>query len=427
VSLAVALERAETFVRRFMVMGEHDVVAVTLWAAHTWAVDALWTTPYLHVTSGEYGSGKTRLMNDVLASLVRKPFMIADVSQASLYRTLDAERPTALIDEVDALFGEKRQNDKAEAIRAILNAGYRRRGSDVTRWDVTTRGNETFNVFGPKALAGTGDLPRSIATRAIRIRLKKRLVSETVAEWVDHEDRSTNEAGPIREAFARLAGLVEAQLRLGRPRMPPGVRDRDADIWAPLLAVADAAGGAWPDRARAAAVALISNAVAEDPSEGIRLLSDLRDVLRELGWPQVLTVTILEPLVAIEDAPWAHFCGREPLNPTGLARILRRYDVKPRTVRAAEGRGKGYFLEHLEDAFARYLPQSSGDGRDKSHSYAEKTGLRTRDMTPNVTGSEGASNPHGYEDVTAGTPKAGVEACASGLIGISDEGFEDLG
>ena len=34
------------------------------------------------------------------------------------------------------------------------------------------------------------------------------------------------------------------------PEMPNGIRDRDADVWEALLAVADVAGRNWPERAR---------------------------------------------------------------------------------------------------------------------------------------------------------------------------------
>ena len=51
--------------------------------------------------------------------------------------------------------------------------------------------------------------------------------------------------------------------------MPEGVEDRDADIWEPLLAIADSVGGEWPKRARVAAVSLVSAAKGAEPSLGI--------------------------------------------------------------------------------------------------------------------------------------------------------------
>jgi hypothetical protein len=58
----------------------------------------------------------------------------------------------------------------------------------------------------------------------------------------------------------------------------PEIQDRDADVWEALIAVADLAGGTWPARARAAAVALVAEAKDTEPSLGVRLLADLRTV-----------------------------------------------------------------------------------------------------------------------------------------------------
>jgi len=60
--------------------------------------------------------------------------------------------------------------------------------------------------------------------------------------------------------------------------MPAAVEDRNADMWEPLLAVADIAGGSWPGRARAAAVALVAVAREVEPGLNIRLLADVRTV-----------------------------------------------------------------------------------------------------------------------------------------------------
>ena len=138
--------------------------------------------------------------------------------------------------------------------------------------------------------------------------------------------------------------------------MPAGIEDRDADVWEALLMVADAAGGDWPKLAREAAVALVADAKAATPSLGIRLLSDLRDVWD--GTPGMHTAVILDKLNGLDEAPWGDLRGK-PLDSRKLSRFLRDYDVRPADVRAdVEGVDtvrKGYKLEDLHDAWARYL------------------------------------------------------------------------
>src|SRR5262249_13201773 len=148
-----------------------------------------------------------------------------------------------------------------------------------------------------------------------------------------------------------------------RPEMPSGVEDRDADMWEPMLAIADAAGEDWAKRARGAAVALVAAAAEREPSLGIRLLSDLRDIFGKTE--QMTTAVILERLQGIKEAPWSDLKGK-PLNDRGLAIRLRQYNVKSKSLSIGGEFGprpKGYTREDLHDAWERYLapPPSSAD------------------------------------------------------------------
>src|SRR6185295_11942985 len=82
----------------------------------------------------------------------------------------------------------------------------------------------------------------------------------------------------------RLANWAAARAKIlyaARPALPSGIEDRNADVWEALFAIADAAGGDWPKKAREAAVALIAASREQEPSLGIRLLADLRTVFGE--------------------------------------------------------------------------------------------------------------------------------------------------
>jgi hypothetical protein len=66
-------------------------------------------------------SGKTRLL-DVLELLVANPWRVITPSEAVVFRKIDADSPTLLLDEVDAIFSPK-ANGTTEGLRALLNAG----------------------------------------------------------------------------------------------------------------------------------------------------------------------------------------------------------------------------------------------------------------------------------------------------------------
>src|SRR5262249_41490962 len=152
---------------------------------------------------------------------------------------------------------------------------------------------------------------------------------------------------------ARSAELQEAW-----PAMPEGLTDRPADCWEPLLAVADVAGGEWPERARRAALKLNDERRKADPALGGRLLADIP---RVLGWRDRLTTAdLLEVLVGREESPWGELRGK-PLDSRGLARRLKPFGIGPKVIRLGNETPRGYERSDFVDAWKRYLPPASGN------------------------------------------------------------------
>ncbi len=154
-----------------------------MWVTHAWMVEQFETSPVLAITSAEMRSGKTRLL-DCLELLVPRPFRVITPSEAVVYTVL-SQRPrrTMLLDEADAMFGP-RAPQRYEGLRALLNAG-NRKGTTVPRlrFEGHRREIDAFDVFGAKAIAGIGELPDTVADRAIPIRLMRRHRGETVAKF----------------------------------------------------------------------------------------------------------------------------------------------------------------------------------------------------------------------------------------------------
>ena len=156
-SCAALLGEVGALLRRFVVMSHAQARVVALWAVHTWLLDAAEATPYLAVTSAEKRSGKTRLL-EVLELLVREPWFTGRTTAAVLPRKIDADKPTLLLDESDAAFGGDK--DYAEALRGVLNSGYRKGGkATVCVGQGANISFKDFSTFSPKAIAGIGKLP----------------------------------------------------------------------------------------------------------------------------------------------------------------------------------------------------------------------------------------------------------------------------
>lgn len=357
---ALILDETRAFVRTFCVFpDEHCLNAVALWAAHAHLVGHLHTTPRLALLSPEPASGKTRVL-EVLELLVPEARLSLNASPAAIFRLLAEKQICVLFDEVDAIWREAGKDDRNEDLRALLNAGYRR-GATIPRCVGPKHDVANFAVFCAAALAGLGALPDTLMSRSIIIRMRRRAPGEDVEPF--RHRQCAPEGHRIRDRLAAWAKVVGTAIADSEPEMPSGIVDRPAEVWEPLLAVADAAGGEWPDRARYACVRLCAVAADRRVSLGVRLLSDLRIIFRDAI--ALHTEVILERLIHGEehgldaDAPWDQLRG-QPLGKRGLATLLKQYDVHPVKVKV-DGRAlQGYRREHLFDAWMRYLPSAPG-------------------------------------------------------------------
>jgi hypothetical protein len=101
------------------------------------------------------------------------------------------------------------------------------------------------------ALAGIGGLPDTIVDRSVMVRMKRRRPGETVSPFRERRDRPALEK--VRDELAEWLGDAAVQAHLDKAEPTDlGLEDRAADVWEPLIMVADLAAGHWPDRARAA-------------------------------------------------------------------------------------------------------------------------------------------------------------------------------
>jgi hypothetical protein len=350
---ATLLDDIVTFLRRFVALSLAQSRACALWVLHSHAFDAAETTPYLNISSAEKQSGKTRLL-EALELLVARPWLTARTSVAALIRKIAKDHATMLLDESDAAF----QGDKTyvEALRGILNAGYRR-GASATLCILDRRDIDTkdFDVFSAKAFAGIGDrLPDTIADRSIPIRLKRKMAGEKIERFRRREVVLV--AKPLYERVERWAQSNADALRTARPGLPDELGDRAADVWEPLFAIADLAGGEWPIQARQDAIALSRSVDAEDQSTGVTLLADIKAIFAELGLDRIRSADLIVELCRRDESPWADFNKGKSINATQVARILKQYGFGPDKWRGDNGTERGYVLPKFKDSFERYLP-----------------------------------------------------------------------
>ena len=233
--------------------------AVTLWVAHSHMRDEKGTlvfraTPRLYLLSSEPGSGKSKVLELCNMLCPATYGLTLEPTAAGLTHTIGNEHATVFIDEGDVMFGA---GQRKSAVRAVINGGYERHGTMLNgKGSKATR----VPVFGALALAGldvlekgTGDTLTALLSRGVRIRMKKAGKDDRPAKVTRVTEGQGEKMRAWLEAWASqvLDGLGDYQ-----PDMPEEVDGRAEQIWEPLVAVADAAGGEWSERARAACVEL---------------------------------------------------------------------------------------------------------------------------------------------------------------------------
>jgi putative DNA primase/helicase len=323
---AELLDGLAAAIRRHIVLGQAEAAAAALCVVATHGFDAFWVFPRLLITAPEKGCGKTTLL-DLLFRLVPRPLAASNITAAALFRVIEAARPTLLLDEADTW---ARDN---EDLRSILDAGHRRDGN-VIRTIGDNHEPRQFSAWSPVALAAIGHLPGTVEDRSIKPALRRRRPDETIEPLRLDRTGALDELGRMAARWAadHVAALAEID-----PAMPAGIVNRRADNWRPLLAVADLAGGAWPERARQAAAELEGQGD-DEASVRVALLADIRDAFAAKAVDRMSSEDLVGHLVSLEDRGWPEFRGGKQLTKAQLARLLKPFQVSPATVRLADGR-----------------------------------------------------------------------------------------
>ncbi len=367
------LDDTARLLARFVVLPKWAPETLALWILHTHAFELRDVSTYLGVESPEKRCGKTTLLT-VLGELVSRPVIAANISSPAFFRVIEEARPTLLIDEADTFL------DGNDELRGILNSGYSRKTAYVVRVRPGTGPHdpgsgkppgglpqspdsgraslpgaptnthtrlEKFSCWCPKVIAAIGRLPDTLSDRCIIIRMQRKTAGETCERL-----REFSEDG-IRARCVRFVRDHADAIRAARPDIPEALNDRAADIWEPLLVLADLAGGRWPDAARQAAASANARAQAATPISS--LLLDIFIALARSSGNRIFSRDLVEFLEDMGDRPYKETLKGRPLTTLWIGQQLRPYGVASKTIWIGGTAAKGYVQEDFKEVFKRYL------------------------------------------------------------------------
>jgi putative DNA primase/helicase len=403
---AELLDQLRGVFRRYIVMPPGADIALALWALHAWTHDASEISPIACLTSPTKRCGKTNVLI-LLQFLTPRSELAANVTAASIFRYVEAVRPTLLIDEADSFLGD---NDE---LRGILNSGHTKAGASVIR--VVEEGGEQvvkrFSTWAPKAIALIKKLPDTLADRSIIVHLMRKPRTAVVERL---RKRDSDEFRLLRSRAARWAEDHTARLVDLDPAVPETLHDRAADNWRPLLAIADLAGGSWPQLARQAACQLTG--MEQDGAVNVTLLGDLKAAF---GDAEVMRSSdLVAKLTADPESPWSEYNRGKPLTQRGLARLLADFHIITEEVHPPGlSHGKGYKRVWFEELWATF--NSSDPGQDPSFSISPPPQARKR---ANADGSRLTSDfSSAHEEVSARFKNDDLSYSHAGLRTCADE------
>jgi putative DNA primase/helicase len=317
---------------------------IALWVVHAHAHEAADHSPILALLSPEKRCGKTTNLI-MLYQLVPNPKLTSNITASALYRATSGQSVTLLIDEADRLL-------RGASWIGIIQSAHARLGGTVDRTD--SKGNPIqFSVYGPKAIAMIGNLEDTLADRSIIIEMRRKRPDESCERLRPSVFAALAE---LKRKAARFAADHYTTLMDADPAIPQGLYDRAEQNWRPLLAIADAAGGDWPERARRIAVDM-AGSTNDDSSPATLLLSDIRDLYERGRVDKIITSILVAALIKMEERPWARWS--KSLAAANLADLLRPFGIKPKRMRHGNGVARGYERAMFEDVWIRYLPPPS--------------------------------------------------------------------
>jgi putative DNA primase/helicase len=340
---------------RHLALPKHADVVLALWTMLTWVFDCFDITPYLVVTSPTRRCGKSLLLT-MLYWLCCRAKKNDSMSRAAIYRSVESERPTLLLDETSWVVDQK--DDR----QGILCGGFERNGfvenCEGEGANITVR---RYSTYCPKAFGIIGELTATLMDRAIKIAMRRKTKRETV-ERLGRRDNADH--ARLRQQCLRWANDNRKLLAAIDAKAPAGLNDRAVDIWERLLALAEHVGGDWRKLAEETAIAL-SGGEAATEERSVELLADIKAIFDATGVDEITTKALLGALCADKERPWATYNKGSQISDRQVAKLLKTFPptsgarvatIQSEDVYPTPGEhAKGYKRVRFLDAFERYL------------------------------------------------------------------------
>ena len=416
---AALLDAIRAVFRRYVVMPKGADIALALWVLHAWTMNAGDVSPFMVLVSPTKRCGKTTVMI-LLQYMTPRSELASNISASALFRYIEEVQPTLMIDEADSFVKDN------EELREILNSGHTKAAAHVIR-NVEVNGEHKprrFSTWAPKAIATIRVLADTLEDRSVVITLQRKPPAAKVERL---RRRDSDEFAALRSKAKRWADDNIAKLDDPDPELP-ALNDRAADNWRPLIAIADSAGGTWPEAARGAASTLSGEE--DDGAVNVALLRDIRAAFGDDE--EIRSIDLVNKLTADPERPWAEWKHGRPLTQKQLGSLLSSFRLTSVTVRVPGYKdAKGYCRRDFEEAWSAYCPGQNTLQHQNGHSEAsnrpsfDSTGTSRDFRSVAADPCDGSKN----DDLAyshAGSDASTLQNAQTAAPGHSDQDADDM-
>lgn len=211
---------------------------LAIWTMGTYLYQIFSSYGYLWVTSPVKRCGKSLLL-DLLSHLCYNATgRMVTPSEAAIFRIVDANNATLIIDEVEALRSKDRE--KNAGLLSLINAGFQR-NSVVPRMEAHGKSFiiNYFDTYSPKVLAGINSVVDTIEDRAFRILMARKRKGEQVNRFNLRKCESSLAllVDDLHLWAQQNAAKVAVEYEIVDSTSLENLDDRAKDIWEPILAI----------------------------------------------------------------------------------------------------------------------------------------------------------------------------------------------
>ena len=337
------LTKIEQYISDHAILPQGASDAIALWCLASYSINSFRIYPKLFITSPEKRCGKSTVL-DLIEAFSHKSLVASNVSQAVIYRVIDKEQPTLIIDEADTFLAGGNTE-----MTGIINSGHSKSKAKVMRCVGDGHDVKVFSTWAPMVLAGIGLLSSTIMDRSIVIYLKRGDKSQINTIPVD----LCAGAQSARERLLKWSIDNTDDIKNNPIKPPYCGNDRAVDNWVSLFTVAKLVSDNWFERCKTAYAIL--NQHANEPELSTQLLADIREIFSKHGDNKISSADLVSKLVEDKDRPWCECKNGRAITPSHLAQMLKAYGITPKGIRVGNKTPKGYELDQFTDSFDRYL------------------------------------------------------------------------